>query len=62
MKEHDPAPIDLFVRQRVEELELRSARSRDYVSGVTFVDRLLDDDGSVARRRLAQFHLRFENL
>src|ERR1043165_5288953 len=62
MKEHDPAPINLFVRQRVEELELRSTRSRDYVSGVTFVDRLLDDDGSVARRRLAQFHLRFENL
>jgi hypothetical protein len=62
MKEHDFAPINFLIHERVEKLELRSSGGRDHISSPTLADRLVDDRCGIPGGGLAQFSFCVENF
>src|SRR6185503_12394560 len=59
---HHSGPVDLFLDECVEKLELRSSGGRDNESGATFFYRFINDPRRVSSCGLAEFCLRVENL
>ena len=62
MEKHDFAPVDLFLRERLEEFELRSSGGGDHVSGAAYVDRLIYDRRCISGSGLAKLKLRVEKF